>query len=74
MKEVFTMTPFLQSIYDIKNDAVEHQKYCKRRIKRLNEERNEDEILTLIIFILTHLLTFVKIFIYDSYNPVRMWH
>lgn len=43
------MTPFLQSIYDIKNDAVEHQKYCKRRIKRLNEERNEDEILTLII-------------------------
>ena len=49
MREVLKMTPFLQSLYDMKNDAIEHQKSCKRKIKRLNEERDTDEIVSLII-------------------------
>ena len=43
------MTPFLQSLYEMKNEAIEHQKSCRRKMKRLDEERDGDEIINLII-------------------------
>ena len=46
------MTPFMKSMLDIKNDAVKHQKYCRRKIKQLKkmgEEEHADEIVSLII-------------------------
>ena len=46
------MSPFMQSLYDIKNDAVKDQKDFRRKIKRLKqmgEERHADEIVNLII-------------------------
>lgn len=46
------MTPFMSSLYDLKNDALKHEKHCKQKIKRLKqmgEERHADEIVNLII-------------------------
>lgn len=46
------MTPFMQSILDMKNDAIKHQKYCKRKInqlKKMGEEQHGDEIVSFII-------------------------